>query len=107
MKYLSVFLLGASVSLLWPADAIQQPKDAVSEAFDKYELLYREAALITAERLESGELTTERESRNFRADANTHARRTAFTGVAKAEAAILQGKWTAELEAEMLRGYVK
>lgn len=105
MKYLSVFLFGVGASLLWPATAVQQPKDAVSEAFDKYERMYREAALITAERLESGELDTEQESRDFRADANTHARKTAFTDIAKAEAALLQGRWTAEVEAEILRGY--
>jgi len=83
----------------------QQPADSVAEAFDKYEQIWRVAAVRAAEALDDGELTTDWETREFLSEANQAARRQAFEQLAIAEQELLGDEWTAEKHAAILRGY--
>lgn len=80
--------------------------DAVATAFDTYEQLWRDAAVKAADGLESGELSSDTETREFLSAANQAARKTAFQPIAKAEDAALQD-WSAEAHAKLLREYAR
>ena len=80
-------------------------RDAVSDAFHVYNILWRDRAAMAATGLTDGRLTTDAEVHQFLATANRMARVGAFTPIAEAEQAALGDEWTAEKHAELLRGY--
>jgi hypothetical protein len=88
-----------------PPDGPHKPSDAVSAAFDTYEVLWRKLAADAADRLDAGELSAEQAAWDFIASGNQEARKAAFADIAAAEAAILNEQWTPEKHAEILRGY--
>lgn len=80
-------------------------EDAAAKAFREYEAGWRLVAKIHADKLTTGRITDEATSNKMRAEANLAVRKKAFEDIAKAEAAALNGNWTPEAEAEILRGY--
>lgn len=92
------------VGLLTSGDGISLTGDPVSKAFDTYEALWRDGVSEAAQKLESGELTTDTETREFISAANQEARKQAFRAIAEAESKALE-EWTAEKHAKILRGY--
>ena len=82
--------------------------DDVSAAFDVAEKLWRVAQGSLADRLESGEITSETAATEWFAEANKQARKQAFQGVLEAEHAAFGGEnWTAKKHAEHIRRYVR
>lgn len=86
---------------------VRPQSDAVSTACDEYERLFRVASADVAEKLGRGELSTEQASRDYRAEALKQALKIAFRPLAQMEAEKLQGKWTPQVEAEILKGYAR
>ena len=85
------------------------PVDIVAESFDIYEDLWRKNAQNTADRIASGELTTDKEVWEYIATGQEPARRVAFDEIAKKEQEYFEGEggWTPELHEKLLRSYVK
>lgn len=88
-----------------PEDSAGPAADNVAVAFDTYERLWRESAAVCADKLEAGSLLTEREAAEFLGEASAASRRAAFESLARAEAEALNGKWTPERHAAILREY--
>lgn len=103
MKALIPILIGIALLLVPHLDA--KPADPVSQACDKYEILFRAASKAHADKLDLGTIKTEKESRDFRAAALSAALKEAFSEMAANEARILQNQWTPELESSLLRSY--
>ena len=82
------------------------PADAVEAAFVRYEALWRKTAATAAEQLTSGQLATDRETRDWLAAQNQASRRDAFAAIAATEQEQLAA-WTAEKHASVLRGYAR
>lgn len=84
-------------------------KDIVAESFTIYEDLWRKHAQNTADRIASGELTTDKEVWEYIATGQEPARRVAFDEIAKKEQEYFEkaGGWTPELHEELLRSYEK
>lgn len=82
----------------------EPPEDVVAAAFHRYEQLWREAAATAAEKLESGQLTTDRATRDWLSARGQLARRDAFATIAAQEQAELRD-WTPEAHAAILRSY--
>lgn len=84
------------------------PSDAVSNAFDQYETLWRAAQIEAAKKLESGEFTRSQQVTEYRALADGEAIKKTRQPLLDAEFADHGGeKWTAEKMAKYLRGYAE
>lgn len=83
--------------------------DLVAKSFDSYEDLWRKHALKAAEKIESGELTTDTEVWEFLAAGQEPARKVAFDELARKEQEYFNkaGGWSAELHGKLLRSYAK
>lgn len=83
--------------------------DLVAKSFNSYEELWRKHALKTAEKIESGELTTDTEVWEFLAAGQEPARKVAFDELARKEQEYFNkaGGWSAELHGKLLRSYAK
>jgi hypothetical protein len=85
-----------------------KPTDSVSSAFDAYETLWRTAQGSLADRLDSGEIASESAASDWFGEANKQARAVAFKPLLDAEYSVFgEDKWTAEKQAETIRGYVR
>jgi len=84
------------------------PVDAVSQAWDEYEKLWRAVQVRCAEKLESGEFTTSQQVTQYRSLADGEAIKASRTELLKAEFADHGGEnWTAEKAAKYLRRYAR
>jgi len=85
-----------------------RPADEVASAFDAYETLWRTAQGSLADRLDSGEITSESAASDWFGEANKQARAVAFKPLLESEyEAFGEEKWTAKKQAEIIRGYVR
>ena len=85
-----------------------RPPDDVSVAFDRYESLWRDAQRELANRLESGQITSEAAATEWFGVANQEARKQAFLPLLTKEAEDFGGeKWTAEKHAAYIRRYTR
>ena len=100
-------LFGGVISTLsgGNAPAPTPPKDSVGVACEEYEKSFREVSVRTADKLDSGELSTDRESRDYRSRELSAAMKAAFLPLAAVEAGKMSEGWTAEVESSILRGY--
>ena len=101
-------MISGGLLLLWnqnrSAPSPEPEDDIVSEAFDKYEQLWRDAAIKTAKALEEEVLWEAEESRDFNATANIEARKKALLPLAeKEEESYLN--WDPKAHAKLLREY--
>jgi hypothetical protein len=82
------------------------PADDVAAAFRAYELAWREAQGQLADRLESGEITSEKLAADWFGAANLEARKQAFLPLLRAESVVFGGEaWTAQKHAAFIRRY--
>lgn len=81
--------------------------DIVSKAFDTYERLWRQHQNNTLSKVLSKELDTQQKVWDYIAAGQEPARRMAFDEIAKKEQEFFKDGWTAEKQAELLRGYAK
>jgi hypothetical protein len=89
-----------------PDQRPQPPADDVAAAFRAYELAWREAQGQLADRLESGEITSEKLAADWFGAANLEARKQAFLPLLRAESVVFGGEaWTAEKHARYIRRY--
>ena len=89
-----------------PDDRPQPPADDVAAAFRAYEKSWRAAQSELADRLESGEITTEKGAADWFSVAGQEARKQAFLPLLRAEAVQFGGEnWTAEKHAKYIRRY--
>lgn len=101
------------VLLFYPEKTEVKPvpvvKDNVSMAFDTYENLWRKHAVDTADKIQAGDLKTEKEIWDYLASGQAPARKIAFEDLAKAEQAYFdkKGGWSAAKHETLLRSYVK
>jgi len=90
------------------SDVRPGPVDAVSQAWDEYEKLWRAVQVRCAEKLESGEFTTSQQVTQYRSLADGEAIKASRQEMLKAEFADHGGEgWTAEKAAKYLRGYAR
>ena len=91
-----------------PDDRPRPPADDVAAAFRQYEAEWRQAQGELAERLESGEITSEKAAADWFGIAGQEARKRAFLPLLRAEAVVFGGEnWTAEKHAQYIRRYAK
>ena len=84
----------------------QPPADDVAAAFRSYEKAWRAAQGELADRLESGEIASEKAAADWFAVAGQEARKQAFLPLLRAEAVTFGGEnWTAEKHARYIRRY--
>lgn len=100
------------VVILYPTakEASPTPKDeAVTQAFDVYETLWRKHNETAAEKISSGELKTEQEVWDFIAAGQAPARKVAFDAIAKFEQEYFDknGGWSLKNHEALLRSYKK
>jgi hypothetical protein len=89
-----------------PDDTPQPPPDDVAVAFMAYETAWRQAQSDLADRLDSGEITSEKLAADWFGAANIEARKQAFLPLLRAEAAAFGGDlWTAEKHSAYIRRY--
>jgi hypothetical protein len=89
-----------------PDQRPQPPADDVAVAFRTYEVAWRQAQSDLADRLDSGEITSEKLAADWFATANLEARKQAFLPLLRAEAVAFGGdNWTAEKHAQFIRRY--
>jgi hypothetical protein len=89
-----------------PDQRPQPPADDVAVAFRAYETAWRQAQNDLADRLDSGEITSEKLAADWFATANLEARKQAFLPLLRAEAVQFGGdNWTAEKHAQYIRRY--
>ena len=89
-----------------PDDRPRPPADDVAAAFRQYEAEWRQAQGELAERLESGEITSEKAAADWFGIAGQEARKRAFLPLLRAEAVVFGGEnWTAEKHARYIRRY--
>jgi hypothetical protein len=78
----------------------------VAAAFKAYEFAWREAQGQLADRLESGEITSEKLAADWFGAANLEARKQAFLPLLRAESVVFGGdNWTAQKHAAYIRRY--
>ncbi len=111
-KFIGILSVVAAVALLLIPDTKTDVSDSegsqlVTESFDIYESLWRTHAEATADKLASGELTTDTEVWEYLAAGQAPARRAAFTDLAKYEQDQFDANdgWSAELHEKILRSY--
>lgn len=110
MKLAGAFsMILGGLLLLWidkqPIDPKPDPQtDIVSEAFDKYEQLWRDARQATAKALEDGVLSGAQETRDLEAAANVKAREASMRPLAEYEASSYEN-WDPAAHAKLLREY--
>ena len=97
-------LAGYGAFILLTGDHDPKTADVVEVACREYERLFRDVSGQIATKLERGDLTSDRESRDLRAEVLREALRQAFLPLAMKEAERLD-PWSAEEEARMLREY--
>ena len=86
----------------------QPPADDVAAAFRAYEKSWRAAQGELADRLESGEITSEKAAADWFSVAGQEARKQAFLPLLRAESIVFGGEgWTAEKHARYIRRYQK
>ena len=84
----------------------QPPADDVAAAFRAYEKSWRAAQGELADRLESGEITSEKAAADWFSVAGQEARKQAFLPLLRAESVVFGGDgWTAEKHARYIRRY--
>jgi hypothetical protein len=84
----------------------QPPADDVAAAFRAYEKSWRAAQGELADRLESGEITSEKAAADWFSVAGQEARKQAFLPLLRAESIVFGGEgWTAEKHARYIRRY--
>ena len=89
-----------------PDDRPRPPADDVAAAFRQYETEWREAQGELADRLESGEITSEKAAADWFGIAGQEARKRAFLPLLRAESVVFGGDgWTAEKHARYIRRY--
>ena len=89
-----------------PDDRPRPPADDVAAAFRQYEAEWRQAQGELADRLESGEITSEKAAADWFGIAGQEARKRAFLPLLRAEAVVFGGEgWTAEKHARYIRRY--
>jgi hypothetical protein len=82
------------------------PADDVAAAFRAYESAWREAQGQLADRLESGEITSEKLAADWFGAANLEARKQAFLPLLRAESVAFGGEnWTPQKHAAFIRKY--
>jgi hypothetical protein len=91
-----------------PDQRPQPPADDVAVAFRTYEQAWRQAQSDLADRLDSGEITSEKLAADWFATANLEARKQAFLPLLRAEAVAFGGEnWTAEKHSTYIRRYAR
>ena len=112
-KFIGIFSVVAAVALLLIPDtkidvSESEGSKLVTESFDVYESLWRTHAEATADKLASGELTTDTEVWDYLAAGQAPARKAAFMALAKYEQAQFEENegWSADLHEKILRSYV-
>jgi hypothetical protein len=100
-------ILNVTAAQTTPPDGRPQPPaDDVAVAFRAYEVAWRQAQSDLADRLDSGEITSEKLAADWFATANLEARKQAFLPLLRAEAVAFGGdNWTAEKHAQFIRRY--
>jgi len=100
-------ILNVTAAQTTPPDGRPQPPaDDVAVAFRAYETAWRQAQSDLADRLDSGEITSEKLAADWFATANLEARKQAFLPLLRAEAVAFGGdNWTAEKHAQFIRRY--
>lgn len=89
-----------------PDDRQKPPADDVAAAFRQYELEWRQAQGELADRLEAGEITSEKAAADWFGIAGQEARKRAFLPLLRAEAVQFGGEnWTAVKHAKYIRRY--
>jgi len=89
-----------------PDERPRPPADDVAAAFRQYEAEWRAAQGELADRLESGEITSEKAAADWFAVAGQEARKQAFLPLLRAESVVFGGEgWTAEKHARYIRRY--
>lgn len=84
------------------------PSDDVAAAFSRYESLWRDAQKELANRLDSGQITSEAAATEWFAVANQEARKQAFLPLLTIESKAFGGEqWTAEKHAAHIRRYAR
>ena len=102
-------ILNVTAAQTTPPDGRPQPPaDDVAVAFRAYEVAWRQAQSDLADRLDSGEITSEKLAADWFATANLEARKQAFLPLLRAEAVAFGGdNWTAEKHATYIRRYAR
>jgi hypothetical protein len=91
-----------------PDQRPQPPADDVAVAFRSYEVAWRQAQSDLADRLDSGEITSEKLAADWFATANLEARKQAFLPLLRAESVQFGGEnWTAEKHSAFIRRYAR
>jgi hypothetical protein len=91
-----------------PDQRPQPPADDVAVAFRAYEVAWRQAQSDLADRLDSGEITSEKLAADWFASANLEARKQAFLPLLRAESVQFGGEnWTAEKHSAFIRRYAR
>ena len=89
-----------------PDDRPRPPADDVAAAFRQYEQEWREAQGELADRLDAGEITSEKAAADWFSVAGQEARKQAFLPLLRAESIVFGGEgWTAEKHARYIRRY--
>ena len=102
-------ILNVTAAQTTPPDGRPQPPaDDVAVAFRAYETAWRQAQSDLADRLDSGEITSEKLAADWFATANLEARKQAFLPLLRAEAVAFGGdNWTAEKHSAFIRRYAR
>ena len=102
-------ILNVTAAQTTPPDGRPQPPaDDVAVAFRAYEVAWRQAQSDLADRLDSGEITSEKLAADWFATANLEARKQAFLPLLRAESVQFGGEnWTAEKHANYIRRYAR
>jgi hypothetical protein len=91
-----------------PDQRPQPPADDVAVAFRAYEVAWRQAQSDLADRLDSGEITSEKMAADWFSTANLEARKQAFLPLLRAESVAFGGdNWTAEKHSAFIRRYAR
>ena len=100
-------ILNVTATQTTPPDGRPQPPaDDVAVAFRAYEVAWRQAQSDLADRLDSGEIISEKLAADWFATANIEARKQAFLPLLRAEAVAFGGdNWTAEKHSTFIRRY--
>ena len=100
-------ILNVTAAQTTPPDGRPQPPaDDVAVAFRAYEVAWRQAQSDLADRLDSGEIISEKLAADWFATANIEARKQAFLPLLRAEAVAFGGdNWTAEKHSAFIRRY--
>jgi len=102
-------ILNVTAAQTTPPDGRPQPPaDDVAVAFRAYETAWRQAQSDLADRLDSGDVTSEKLAADWFATANLEARKQAFLPLLRAESVAFGGdNWTAEKHAQYIRRYAR